>query len=69
MQQGRIEKQRVLLWGLISGLALLLFIIILLFRSRTKEKLSKENILTQKEEIQLQAQKLEALNQFNPSCS
>jgi signal transduction histidine kinase len=58
------QKQRVIMWALITGLVSLLVFIIVLYRSRQKEKQSKEKILLQKEEIQLQATKLEELNRF-----
>lgn len=61
---GKSEKQRVVMWALIIGLISLLIFIVVLYRSRQKEKSSKEKIVKQKEEIQLQASKLEELNKF-----
>ena len=58
------ETQRVTLVGLTAGLALLVVISILLYRSRTYEKHGKEMILKQKEEIEKQTARLESLNQF-----
>ena len=64
IEQSRIEKQRVVLWALISGVALLIIIVIILYGSRKQIKKSKDNILKQKGEIQEQARKLEELNRF-----
>lgn len=62
--QGKSEKQKVVMWALITGLVSLLVFIIVLYRSRQQEKKSKLKIVKQKEEIQLQASKLEELNKF-----
>ncbi len=51
------QRQRETLWGLLGGLAFVLVIAILLYRSRTKEKRSKETIAGQ-------AEKLTELNTF-----
>ncbi len=51
-------------WGLVTGIGLLLVIIALLFRGRAREKQTTNEIIKQKEEIQLQATKLEELNRF-----
>jgi signal transduction histidine kinase/predicted negative regulator of RcsB-dependent stress response len=64
IEQSRIEKQRVVVWALLSGLALLILIVFILFRSRRQVQRSKDNILGQKAEIQQQAVKLEELNRF-----
>ena len=64
IEKGRSEKQQTMLWGLVCGLGLLLIIIVLLSRSRQSEKKSKEQFFVQKQEIEEQAQALEALNGF-----
>ena len=62
--QGKSDKQKVITAALIIGLGLLIAIVIILNRSRTYEKHSKEEIMNQKEEIQQQATELEELNRF-----
>jgi signal transduction histidine kinase/Tfp pilus assembly protein PilF len=52
------------LWGLIAGIGLLLVIISLMVRGHFKEQRTRNKIIKQKEEIQLQATKLEELNHF-----
>ncbi len=64
IEQNRSEKQRLIIWGMLSGLLLFIIIIILLYRNRLYEKKNTDKILKQKEEIQLQASKLEELNGF-----
>ena len=63
-KQAKLYKQRGILWGLGSGIALLVVIIYLLSRSRMKEKKTQQITLQQKNEIQQQATKLEELNNF-----
>lgn len=62
--EGRSEKQKITLTALFIGIMLLIVITIILYRSRSIEKRSKEAIVKQKEEIQLQASRLESLNRF-----
>src|SRR5580693_416267 len=64
IEQNRSEKQKLIIWGMLSCLTLTIVIIILLYRSRLYEKRNKEELLKQKEEIQQQALKLEELNNF-----
>jgi signal transduction histidine kinase/Tfp pilus assembly protein PilF len=51
-------------WGLVIGMGLLLVIVALLVRDRMRKKHARNEIIKQKEEIQLQATKLEELNRF-----
>jgi signal transduction histidine kinase/tetratricopeptide (TPR) repeat protein len=60
--EDRSDKQRIIIWSSLSAFALLVIICILLYRNSLHEKRNKEKILKQKEEIQLQATKLEELN-------
>jgi len=62
--QSRNDKQKVTTVALVIGLALLIVITIILYRSRSFEKRNKDEILKQKEEIQQQATELEELNRF-----
>jgi len=62
--KGISDRQSVIIWAILAGLVLLIVISILLYRSRAYEKKSRQEIFVQKEEIQLQASKLEELNEF-----
>ncbi len=64
IEQGRNEKKSLIIWAIISGLALLIIIIILPYRYSTNKKRNHEKILKKNHEIQLQAAKLEELNRF-----
>ena len=52
------------LWGMVTAMASLMVVIALLVRGRIREKETRDEIIKQKEEIQLQATKLEELNRF-----
>ena len=64
IEKSKNEKQAAIIWISLTGLGFLTIVIILLYRSRTYEKRSKEELLKQKEEIQQQAAKLAELNKF-----
>lgn len=64
LSKAKNEKQNVISLSLAAGLLLLAIIILLQYRRRIFEKRTKEKIVVQKEEIQLQATKLEELNRF-----
>ena len=64
IEHSKNQQQRLIIWASLSGLGLLLIISILLYRNSQREKRNKEKILKQKEEIQLQASRLEELNRF-----
>ncbi len=64
IQEGKSEIQKLIIWASLSGVALLIVISVILYRSNQREKTSKQQILKQKEEIQLQARKLQELNQY-----
>ncbi len=55
--QTRSEKQRITLWGLMGGLALVAVVALQLYRGRRKEKQSKETIT-------MQAESLKEMNKF-----
>ena len=62
--KSRDEVQTIIIWASFSGLLLLIITSVVLYRSRQKEKLNKEEIVKQKEEIEQQAKRLESLNEF-----
>ncbi|MCW3121355.1 MAG: tetratricopeptide repeat protein [Flavipsychrobacter sp.] len=64
IEQSRNKFQLFIMWASLSGVALLIAISIILYRSNQQEKKNKERILKQKEEIELQASKLQELNKF-----
>ena len=64
IEENKNEKQTAIIWVSLISLAILIVASILLYRSRAYEKHNKEEILKQKEEIQLQATKLAELNRF-----
>ena len=64
IERSQNAKQKVTIIAMLSGLFMLFVIIIILYRSRQQEKRNKEKIYKQKEEIQLQATRLEELNRF-----
>lgn len=63
-EQGRIERQRILLGASVIGLFLTLIIAYLFFRNLRNEQRRKDVILQQKEEIEHKTEKLEELNAF-----
>ncbi len=64
IERSSLEKQKVIVWALLTGLGLLAIISILLYRNIRNEKRSKDEIVKQKEEILLQSARLEDLNKF-----
>ena len=60
----RSQKQEIVVFALIGGLALLVIIIAQLYRRRASERRSSQEISQQKDEIEQQARELEQLNQF-----
>ena len=62
--ESKSEKQAAIMKVSLVALAILIVASVLLYRSRSYEKRSKEQILKQHEEIQLQALKLAELNSF-----
>lgn len=64
IKQGNYEKQRAIVWGLVSGVACLAVIITLLVISRRAEKRNKQQLIAQRDAIQVQAGQLEELNNF-----
>jgi signal transduction histidine kinase len=59
-----LRTEQVVVWALVTGLGLLGFISVLLYRNNQNEKKSKAAIVRQKEEIQVQSARLEELNNF-----
>ena len=64
IQKAKTEKQGVITWSLAAAMLLSAVIIVLMYRSRTRAQRNKVEILKQKAEIELQAEKLEELNNF-----
>ncbi|MBC7553652.1 MAG: tetratricopeptide repeat protein [Taibaiella sp.] len=64
VEQSRRDRRIAVMWALISVLVSFGIIIILLNRSREKEIRNRELVYRQKEELQLQAARLEELNHF-----
>ncbi len=64
IRQGKSEKQAFVMSALMGGLILLIIISILLYRNSLHEMRNRKKILKQKEEIQVQALRLEELNRF-----
>lgn len=64
IQKAKTEKQGVITWSLAAAMLLSAVIIVLMYRSRTRAQRNKIEILKQKAEIELQAEKLEELNNF-----
>lgn len=64
ISQSKNEEQRVVMLALLGGLILVIIVSMLLYRNIRLEKRNQEKLLKQKEEIQLQASKLEELVKF-----
>lgn len=64
LKHNELERQKITMWALIIGLALLLIVIALLYNSRQHEKKIKEVHAVQREEIRRQATQLAELNTF-----
>jgi signal transduction histidine kinase len=64
IEQGNIARQRAVMWGLVSGVALLVVIIVLLVISRRAERQNKQKIIQQRDELAAQAVRLDELNNF-----
>lgn len=62
--QDKNDRQRIIIWGALSGLVLVMVICAILYRSHSQEKRNKKVLLKRKEEIKKQALRLKELNDF-----
>ncbi len=64
IKEGENQRQRLITTVLMFGLGILLLFLFILYKSRQKERISKDFILKQKHEIEEQAKALTELNSF-----